>query len=382
MKKIVIAIDSFKGCLRSSEAIEAASKGVHAVFPDCNILPFPISDGGEGVLEVLLKATSGSKKHIWAHDPLMNKRTADYGISQDGQTAFIEMAAISGLPLVPIEKRNPLLTTTYGTGELIRDALDHGCRNFIIGIGGSATNDAGIGMLQALGFRFLNATGKEVNIGCGQVLAQIASIDTHSIHPALQVAHFTVACDVDNPFHGPEGAAHVFASQKGADQEMIATLDAGMSHLATIFYQATGKDVTAYPGTGAAGGLGGALLAFLNATLQPGIQLLLELLHFSEQAEGADCIITGEGKADRQTLRGKVAFGILQQAQKQNIPVILIAGKVEDVEALKRAGFRYIRSINPPYSSLVEAMQPELATARIQQTISQLLLQESKQSVT
>ena len=220
MNKIVIAIDSFKGCLTSEEAGIAVMKGIKTIFPDCEILLFPIADGGEGMLDVLISATQGKYRTLPAHGPLMELIQTQYGISGDGQTALIEMAAISGLPLVPEEKRNPMLTTTYGTGELILDALEQGCRRFIVGIGGSATNDAGLGMLQALGFRFLDKRGNLLGTG-GKIMSQVASIDTSAVHPALKETRFTIACDVHNPFCGSDGAAYIFAPQKGADARMV-----------------------------------------------------------------------------------------------------------------------------------------------------------------
>lgn len=380
MKKVVIALDSFKGCLTSAEAGMAAAEGVRAACPGCETIVLPIADGGEGMLDVLIEATCGKSVVIHAHNPLMELREARYGISADGKTAFIEMASISGLPLVAEEKRNPMLTTTFGTGELMRDALDRGCRHFIIGLGGSATNDAGLGMLQALGFRFLNKDGKDVSIGnagapcgiSGRMLREISSIDSSCIHPALKEARFIGACDVRNPFHGQEGAAYVFAPQKGADAAMVAELDAGMRHLAEVIRKHTGKDISNAPGAGAAGGMGGGLLALLNAELRPGIQLLLDVLRFSERAEGADLIITGEGKADRQTLMGKVPGGILEEAKKHRIPVILLAGAIEDTDELNRAGFRGVFSIVPSPVSLERAMQPDFAQRNIRRAVEQI----------
>lgn len=376
MKNVVIAMDSFKGCLSSEDAGKAVSEGIRSIFPECKTLCLPIADGGEGMLKVLTTATNGQYIHLSAHDPLMQLRDTCYGISEDGETAFIEMASISGLPLVPPEKRNPMLTTTYGTGELICDAFERGCRNFIIGIGGSATNDAGLGMLQALGYRFMDQEEKEVETGSGEILVKVTSINTDLVHPDLKRANFTVACDVQNPFYGINGAAHVFASQKGANREMIDALDKGMRSLANVIFQTTGKDISSYPGSGAAGGMGGSLLAFLNAKLKPGIQLMLDILNFSEKIKGTDLIITGEGKADKQTLMGKVPFGILTEAKKQNIPVILLAGSVEDTDKLYRAGFQNIFSINPPSISLQQAMLPEVAYTNIRQTIARIYMKE------
>jgi glycerate kinase len=364
-------MDSFKGCLTSVEAGWAAKEGVESVYPGCEILLLPVADGGEGLVVALLSALQGRYVQLQAHDPLMNRMEACYGISGDGRTALIEMASVSGLPLVPDSKRNPMLTTTFGTGELIKDALERGCRDFIIGIGGSATNDAGLGMLQALGFRFHDKNGNVLGTG-GKILADVVSVDESSVHPALKDARFTVACDVHNPFYGPDGAAYVYARQKGADDKMIEELDAGMQSLAKVILQTTGKDIAPYPGAGAAGGMGGGCLAFLNATLKPGIKLLLDTLHFEEKIEKADLIITGEGRADRQTAMGKVPSGILEAAGKQHIPVVLIAGSVEDVSLLNRAGFQSVFSIMPAPVSLEKAMEPEFARANIKSLVIQL----------
>lgn len=372
MKKVVIAIDSFKGCLPSAEAGNAAAEGILSAFPECEVVCLPVADGGEGMLDVLITATKGQYISISAHNPLMELRDTHYGVSGDGETAFIEMASISGLPLVPTEKRNPLLTTSYGTGELMRDALNRGCRKFIIGIGGSATNDAGLGMLQALGFRLLNDEGQELATGNGAVLPEVARMDGRCVHSALKVAHFIVACDVQNPFYGPQGAAYVFAPQKGADKEMVEMLDKGMRSLAEVICRTTGKDISNHPGAGAAGGMGGSLLAFLDAELKPGIQLMLDTLGFSDKIKGADLIITGEGKADRQTLMGKVPCGILNEADKQGIPVMLIAGSVEDEKELLEGGFKGVHSINPPSLPLEQAMLPEVARSNIRSTVERI----------
>lgn len=378
MKKIVIALDSFKGCLTSAEAGKAAAEGVHAACPGCRTVVLPVADGGEGMLDVLLAAGNGKRITVRAHDPLMRVRNASYGISGDGNTAFIEMAAISGLPLVTADERNPMRTTTFGTGELIRDALERGCTRFVIGLGGSATNDAGLGMLQALGFRFSDKDGREVGNTekgialCGSLLSGISSIDSSSTHPALRKACFTAACDVHNPFFGAHGAAHVFAPQKGADEDMVKELDAAMRHLSDAILRTTGKDISTYPGAGAAGGMGGGLHAFLDARLKPGIELLLETLDFAEKIKDADLIITGEGKSDRQTLMGKVPSGILQEARRQHIPVILLAGAIEDTKILNEAGFRGVFSITPSPISLEQAIQPEFAQDNIRRTVEQI----------
>lgn len=371
MKKVVLAIDSLKGCLTSQEAEEAAAEGIYSVCPECEVLSIPVADGGEGMLDILIDATEGERITLCAHGPLMEVRDTRYGISGDGKTAFIEMAAISGLPLVPTERRNPMLTTTFGTGELIRNALERGCRNFIIGLGGSATNDAGIGMLQALGFRFLDKAGNELGIG-GKILSEIASVDITSKHPLLKNCTFTAAYDVHIPFYGPQGAARLFAPQKGADTLMVETLDSAMCHLAEIIRQTTGKDISDCPGTGAAGGMGGGLSAFLDAELKPGILLLLDTLNFADKIKGADFIITGEGKSDKQSLMGKVPSGILAEAKRQHIPAILVAGSIEDADLLNGAGFHGVFSITPGPVSLQKAMEPDFARENIRRTVEQI----------
>ena len=371
MNKVIIAIDSFKGCLTSKEAEEAAKEGIQAVFPNCQIVQIPISDGGEGLLGILQPAIKGEYKTISAHDPLMRPINGKYILSKDKRTAIIEMAVVNGLTLLPKEKRNPMLTTTYGTGELILDALKQGCRNLFIGIGGSATNDAGIGMLQALGFRFLDKEGNLLGTG-GQILSQIVSIDTSQAHSTLKEAHFIIACDVQNPFCGPTGAAYAFAPQKGADPEMVKVLDTGMYSFAKVIQRTTGKEIINHPGAGAAGGLGGGFLAFLNTELKPGIQLILETLNFQELIAGADLIITGEGQMDSQTIMGKVPFGVLKEAQKQKIPVIAITGSFKDIKELTQVGFHSVFSISPGPNSLEESMKPDFTKENIRRLVNQI----------
>lgn len=371
MRKIVIAIDSFKGSLTSQEALQAVEEGIKSVCPLCEVVRFPIADGGEGILDVLVSSQHGTYVPVKAHDPLMQLTDTRYGLSGDGRTAYIEMAAVNGLPLVPVDKRNPLLTTTYGTGELIRDALERGCRDFIIGIGGSATNDAGLGMLQALGYRFLDRDMRELETG-GRIMGEVAFIDSFSAASGLKESRFIIACDVDNPFCGPDGAACVFASQKGADEAMTKQLDHGMCLLAATILRITGVNISFVPGAGAAGGMGGAFLAFLNAKLMSGIDMLLDIFDFDRSITGADLIITGEGKIDRQTLMGKVPYGVLKAARKDNIPVIAIAGKTEDEDLLKDAGFKEIYSVTPTEMPLEQAMLPSRAKENIKRTVQKL----------
>ena len=417
MKKIIIASDSFKGCLSSLEVAHAAGNGIRKVLPACEVVAVPVADGGEGTTEALVAALNGRFVSCEVHDPLMNPIQAEYGILGDGLTAVIEMASASGLTLVPPEKRNPMLTTTYGTGELIKDALLRGCRRFLIGIGGSATNDAGTGMLQALGYRFLDKDGHELGQG-GQVLEHITHFDfkeppipqflnpeletpnpaprtpyaehrtsnpkARTLHPeplipkpearpALWEAVFTIACDVNNPFSGENGAAFVYARQKGADDAMIHQLDRGLRQFATVIHASTGIDINAIPGAGAAGGLGGGFLAFLPATLQPGVQMVLQALDFDSRIRNADLIITGEGKLDRQTGMGKTPSGILEAGKRQHIPVVAIGGTVEDADALLQQGFLAVFSIQQGPVTLEQAMDKSFAFKQIEQTVEQII---------
>lgn len=375
LEKIVIALDSFKGSLTSTQAAEAAAKGIREVLPQCQVVCLPVSDGGEGILDALLQAIGGQYISCPAHDPLMRPLTAPYGISADKQTAIIEMAAASGLTLVSPQERNPLRTTTYGTGEQIRHALSQGCRHVLLGLGGSATNDAGLGMLQALGYVFKDKNGQKIGPMRGEWLERIARIDTSNVPQEVKEAQFTAACDVNNPFLGLSGAAHVFAPQKGAGPTDVAKLEKGMNHIAELIRLNTGTDISAMPGAGAAGGMGGALAAFLHASLKPGIQLLLNTLHFAEMIQDASLIITGEGKADRQTLMGKVPAGILHEARQQEIPVWLLAGVVDDKPMLLETGFQDVYCINPPGTPEVQAMNPDFAQQQIKETVKTALQQ-------
>lgn len=367
--KILIAVDSYKGSLTSLEAGQAIQAGIQNVSATHETEVIPIADGGEGILSVMLHTLGGKVQTIPVHNPCMELIEAEYGISTDGGTAFIEMANASGLPLIPNSKRDPMETTTYGTGELIRDALEKGCRKFIIGIGGSATNDAGTGMLQALGYRFLDKDGNPLGQG-GKILENIVHICTQNIHKELKKAHFIVACDVYNPFYGPNGAAHIFARQKGANDSMIEELDRGMRSFANVIHQTKGKDISHVPGSGAAGGMGGGLLAFLNAELKSGAELILDLCRFEEKATNADLILTGEGRIDRQSLMGKIPGKILEIGKQKGVPVIAIAGCVEDKDSLLEAGFQGVYETKPDFMLLEEAMKPDIAKRNIQQTVS------------
>ncbi len=372
MRKIIIASDSFKGCLSSLDVARAAEAGIRKVLPACEVVGIPVADGGEGTTEALVAAMNGRFVSCEVHDPLMNLINVEYGILGDGITAVIEMASASGLTLVPPEKRNPMLTTTCGTGELIKDALQRGCRRFLIGIGGSATNDAGTGMLQALGFRFLDKDGKELGKG-GQILEKIEKIDSAGIMPELAESVFTIACDVNNPFSGENGAAFIYARQKGADDAMIRQLDKSLKHFANVIHATMGKDIDAIPGAGAAGGLGGGFLAFLPATLKRGIHMVLEALDFDSRIQNADLIITGEGKLDRQTGMGKTPAGILEAGKRQQIPVVAIGGAVEETEALLKQGFLAVLSIQPGPVTLEQAMDQAFAYRQVERIVEQII---------
>lgn len=371
--KILVAIDSLKGCLDSWQAGRAAAEGVHDVLPGCEVCCLPVSDGGEGMLEMLRRAGLMRKTTACVHGPLMERLEAAYGLSLDGQTAFIEMAAACGLPLVPEDRRNPMLTTTYGLGELMADAvLRHGCRRLFIGLGGSATNDAGLDMLQALGCRFTDERGETLAQG-GRALNCLADADVSGLLPELRSCEVVAACDVRNPLYGPQGAAHVFAPQKGADARMVGLLDAGLRRFASVTGRVTGCDVAFLPGAGAAGGVGAALAAYLHASLEPGVSLLFRMLDFDARLEDAGLVITGEGRADRQTLMGKVPGGILEAASRRHVPVVLIAGQVDDGAVLLQAGFRGVYDINPPDVSLARAMCPPYAAGRIRATVAKVV---------
>ena len=369
---VTIAMDSFKGCASSHELSSAIEKGIRVVYPDAIFHSFEVADGGEGTLEAMVANSGGQIFTCNVHDPLMNLIQAEYGILGDGVTCVIEMARASGLPLVPKEKRNPLFTTTFGVGELIKEALVKGCRKFIVGIGGSATNDAGVGMLQALGFSFLNKDGKEVGLG-GAALGEIARIDTTQALEALKECTFTIACDVDNPMYGPRGAAQIYSRQKGASEEEVLLLDAHVKHFAWVIEKGLGKQVSDIAGSGAAGALGGGFLAFLNATLCSGIDIVLDAIDFDAKLTEVDFVITGEGKIDAQSLMGKVISGIAKRCVRANVPLIALAGGVEE-DALKshESGVTAIFSILHMPMSLEEAMCKETTLRQIEQRAGEL----------
>lgn len=325
MKRIVIASDSYKGSLSSAQVAQSIERGLKSVIPDCECIRVSVADGGEGTVEALMDRLGGEVQYCQVHDPLMRSLEASYVILGDGRTAVLEMAVASGLPLLSKEERNPLKTSTFGTGELVVDALEKGCRRFLVGLGGSATNDAGMGVFAALGYRFLDKDG-EVLPPCGESLSKVESIDDTFVHPLLKEAEFSVACDVDTPFCGPDGAAYVFAPQKGAGPSEVAELDRGLAHFAKIVEKSTGRSIAQVPGAGAAGGLGGGMCAFCRARLQSGIEMVLEAIDFDSLIDGADAVITGEGRIDFQTFKGKTPFGVMSHARAKGIAVYAIGG--------------------------------------------------------
>ncbi len=354
--KVVIAPDSYKGCLSALEVAKAMERGVLSVFPSAEVRKIPIADGGEGTVAALVMATNGQLRQTEVTDPLGNKIIAHWGVLGDGRTAVIEMAAASGLPLVPKEKRDPRVTTTYGTGELIKAALADGLAKIIIGIGGSATNDGGTGMARALGVRFLDAAGQEVAAGGGS-LAEICQIDTTGLDPRLKNTEIVVACDVDNPLCGTRGASAVFGPQKGATPEMVQQLDAGLAKYASCARQATGRDVAEKAGAGAAGGLGAGLMFFTPAQLKPGVEIVLDAVGFSDIVRDADFVITGEGRTDFQTAFGKAPVGVAKVAKTHGAPVFCISGGLgEGADDVLAQGIDAVMSICDRPLSLEECM--------------------------
>ncbi len=358
--KIVVAPDSFKGSVTALQAANAIEQGLRRVFPDADIDKIPMADGGEGTVQSLVDATGGNIQTQRVLGPLGNEVDAQFGILADEETAVIEMASASGLTLVATDKRNPLLTTTYGTGQLIRTALEKGCRKLIIGIGGSATNDGGAGMAEALGVQFLKSDGNPIARGGGG-LGELDSIDNTNIHPAIAETATIVACDVNNPLTGPDGASHVYGPQKGATPEMVTTLDAHLEHYGNVLKQTLRQSYNDIPGAGAAGGLGAGLMAFLNAKLQLGVDIMIDAVNLKDRMKGASLVFTGEGQLDFQTAFGKTPVGVAKVAKEHNIPVIAIAGGIGDgAEAVYNAGIDAMLGIVQAPMSLEDAVEDAL----------------------
>lgn len=343
--KIVVAPDSFKECLSSAAVADAIERGILRVFPDAEVVKVPMADGGEGTVEAVAAATGASLRTCRVTGPLGGSVVGHYAVVSD--TAVIEMAAASGLHLVPPEKRNPLKTNTYGTGELVKAALADGVSRIVVGVGGSATVDCGTGMAQALGVRFLDSAGEEV-LGCGGNLARIDRIDMSGLDPRAEQCAFEVACDVTNPLCGERGAAAVYGPQKGATPQMVEQLDGGLVHLARVIKRVIGVDVADMPGAGAAGGLAAGFVAFLGGELRSGVELLIDTVRLEEKLHGAHLLITGEGKLDEQTLSGKLPLGVARLAAKYGIPTIAIAGAFDgDPKKFHDEGFAAIVTIAP-----------------------------------
>ncbi len=355
--KIVIAPDSYKESLSALDVATAIEAGFQEIYPDAEYVKLPVADGGEGTVEAMVAATQGRLVPVTVTGPLNKPVHAFYGLSGDERCAFIEMAAASGLESVPPTCRNPLVTTTWGTGELIRHALDAGVQQIIIGIGGSATNDGGAGMVQALGGKLLTADNQQIAVG-GGALEQLARIDLSELDSRLADCRLDVACDVTNPLTGPEGATAIFGPQKGATAEMIVRLDRALAHYAHIIQRDLAVDVLHLEGGGAAGGMGAALYAFCGARLRPGIEIVTDALRLAELVADADLVITGEGRIDSQTIHGKVPVGVAKVAQRYNVPVIAIAGSLTaDVGIVHQHGLDAVFSVIYSVCTLEEALE-------------------------
>lgn len=369
--RILVAVDSFKGSMSSLEAGEAVKRGIMRVRP-ADITVKPVADGGEGTMDALVADSGGEYVRLRVRGPFGEPVTAAYGVLPGERTAVMEMAQAAGITLAPPGGLDPWRASTYGVGEMIRDAAEKGIRSFIIGIGGSATTDGGAGMLSALGYRFLDVTGKEIGLGAGR-LDEISEIDAADVPEAVRQCHFSVACDVTNPLLGESGAVHVYGPQKGVKEDELAVFDRKLAHFAQKTVAFTGKDMRAAAGAGAAGGLGFAFLSYLDSRLKPGIQMVLQALDMEAEISRADLVITGEGRLDAQTAMGKVPVGIAELAKRHHKPVIAFAGGVTREAALCNekgidAFFPIVRGACP----LEEAMRPENAVRNMEDTAEQV----------
>ena len=354
--KFLFASDSFKGTISTIKTAELLTKAAKQVFPECECISVPVADGGEGTMEAVLFATGGSRVTVQVHDPLMRPMEACCGI-MSGDKAIIEMSAASGLPLLTEGERNPAKTTSYGTGELIAAALKAGCRNITIAIGGSATNDGGMGCMSALGVRFLDADGAVLE-GIGENLNRVKHIDTSKLFPLVKEASFTVICDVTNPLCGPQGATYTYGPQKGGTPELLVQLEEGMCNYRDVIEKEFGANLDTVPGSGAAGGLGGALAVFLNATMKSGIETVLDLVDFDTKLSGVSLVVTGEGRLDWQSCFGKVVQGVGKRCKVQGIPALALVGSTgEGAEQILNHGISDIITTAPADMSLVEALQ-------------------------
>lgn len=370
--KVVVAIDSLKGSLTSMEAGRAIKEGVLASHSDAEVVVKPLADGGEGTTDALIEGLKGEQIDLSVTGPLGKPIHTYYGYLNDTRTAIMEMASAAGIILISEEEKDPLTATTYGVGEMIRDAAEKGCRDFIIGIGGSATNDGGIGMLKALGYLFLDENGQDVGEGA-QALSKVAVIGRANVYPKLSECHFRIACDVTNPLCGPNGATYIYGPQKGVTEEMKASLDADMAHYAKVTAETFGTDYSETPGAGAAGGLGFAFLSYLNAELTPGIELILNAVELEKELAGADIVVTGEGRLDHQTAMGKAPIGVARLAKKHGAKVLAFAGGVtKDATACNAAGIDAFFPIVRGITTLEEAMKPKNARANMIASVEQV----------
>ena len=354
--KIVIAPDSFKESLSAKQVCHAIQIGLARVWPDAEFVTVPVADGGEGTVQALIDATNGQQVFTRVTGPLGTPIDAFYGLLGDGETAVIEMAEASGLHLVPTELRDPKSTSSVGTGQLVKHALDNGAKRLIIGLGGSATNDAGAGMLAALGVRFYRQDGTEIK-PCGGELSDLTKIDISDLDPRLQHCEIAIACDVDNPLCGKNGASAIFGPQKGATPQDVALLDHALHHFGTLTEAVTGKAVLSQKGAGAAGGMGAAWLGYTNAVLKPGIEIVLETVKLAEKLPGTDLVITGEGRIDQQTIHGKTPMGVATLAKQFHLPVIAVAGCVgENYQAVYQCGIDAVFTCVPRAMNLTQAL--------------------------
>ena len=370
--KVVVAIDSFKGSLSSIEAGQAVKAGVLAAHPDANIIIKPLADGGEGTTDAFIEGLGGQRIDLTVTGPMGSPVSCYYGYLEKDKTAIIEMASASGITLVPAHQKNPLTASTRGVGEMILHALEKGCRHFIIGIGGSATNDAGIGMLKALGYSFLDEQGLDVGEGA-QALGKVASIDAKNRHPLLDDCQFRIACDVTNPLCGENGATYIYGPQKGVTEAQKESLDQDMAHFADVTETTLNCAFKNYPGAGAAGGLGFAFLSYLHASLSPGVELILDAINLSDALNGADIVVTGEGQLDRQTAMGKAPVGVAKLAKAHGAKVLAFSGSVtKEAVACNQAGIDAFFPILRRIVTLEEAMDPSTARSNMTASVEQV----------
>ncbi|GGC85216.1 glycerate kinase [Thalassobacillus devorans] len=369
--KIIVAPDSFKGSLSALEVSRSINAGIKRIFPQAEVLQLPVADGGEGTMDTLLAATGGEKRKVTVVGPLGNEVEAAYGILGEGETCVIEMASASGLALIPEGKLSPLETTTYGTGQLIKKAMDDGLSSFILALGGSATNDGGAGMLQALGLKILDNHANQIEYGGGE-LNKVSKIEMESFDKRIKDCKFLIASDVQNPFIGPDGASHIFGPQKGATPDIVKMLDENMAHWANEIEKVTDIHLHDLSGAGAAGGIGGAFQAFFPSEMKRGIDIVLEHTGLIDSLKGTDLVITGEGQVDLQTASGKTPMGVAQAAKRENVPTIILAGSVgEGVEILHQFGVVSVNSIINKPMTLNEAIEnvKDLLTSSAEQVV-------------